>query len=160
VRVHLWATVVVSLAAAALAQVVATPPRAHPFKAAQIAAGKYLVDNVALCSSCHTPHLPNGAPVPGKSLMGAHVPLPAPTTGRWAKDAPRIAGLRRWEDDEIVILLTTGKLETGLPMRPPMPQFHMSEQDARAVVAYLRSLSPPPMKRMAKAHHAPLPGGK
>jgi Cytochrome c len=104
--------------------------------------------------------LPNGAPVAGKSLMGADMSLPAPIKGRWASDAPRIAGLRRWEDDEIVILLTTGKLETGLPMRPPMPQFHMSEQDARAVVAYLRSLSPPPVNRFAKVHHGPLPGGK
>jgi mono/diheme cytochrome c family protein len=160
VRVHLWATVVVSLAAATLAQVAATPPHAYPSKASQIAAGKYLVENVALCGSCHTPHLPNGASAPGKSLMGGHMSLPAPIKGRWAPDAPRIAGLRRWEDDEIVILLTTGKLETGLPMRPPMPQFHMSEQDARAVVAYLRSLSPPPVNRFAKVHHGPLPGGK
>jgi hypothetical protein len=28
-------------------------------------------------------------------------------------------------------------------LRPPMPVFHMSTEDAEAVVAYLRSLNPP-----------------
>lgn len=74
--------------------------------------------------------------------MGGRLAFTVPPTGRWANEAPQIAGLPRWEDDEIVILLTTGKLETGLAMRPPMPQFHMTEHDARAVVAYLRSLAP------------------
>lgn len=118
-------------------------------KAAQIAAGKYIVDDVAMCSDCHTPRLANGQLNKRKMLMGGHIAFTVPPTGHWASDAPQIAGLPRWEDDEIVILLTTGKLETGVAMRPPMPQFHMTKQDARAVVAYLRSLAPP-----KKATHA------
>jgi len=79
--------------------------------------------------------------------MGSHLAFKSlHPTARWVSDAPQIAGLPRWEDEEIVILLTTGKLETGLTMRPPMPQFHMTKPDAEAVVAYLRSLIPPPKK--------------
>ena len=111
-------------------------------KAAQLAAGKYIVEDVAMCATCHTPRQPNGQLIKDRMLMGGRLAFTVPPSGRWANEAPQIAGLPRWEDDEIVILLTTGKLETGVAMRQPMPQFHMTEQDARAVVAYLRSLAP------------------
>jgi mono/diheme cytochrome c family protein len=128
--------------------------RPAPTRTAQLAAGKYIVEGVAMCADCHTPRLPNGQFIKQKTLMGGHLSYTVPPTKRWAAEAPQIAGLPRWEDDEIVILLTTGKLETGLPMRPPMPQFHMTEQDARAVVAYLRSLAPP--KKQSHLHpHLP-----
>ena len=142
------------LAVAAVAQATKHAHQAPTSKAAQIATGKYLVENVAMCSTCHTPRLPDGTFDTSKMLMGGPLPFKVPTIGRWAAEAPRIAGLTRWEDDEIVILLTTGKLETGLPMRKPMPQFHMSESDARAVVAYLRSLSPAPVKKSPKRRSA------
>jgi hypothetical protein len=41
-----------------------------------------------------------------------------------------------------VKLLTTGIWLDGKPLRPPMPQFRMSSQDAQAVVAYLKILKP------------------
>lgn len=110
----------------------------------QVETGKYIVEQVAHCGSCHTPRLPNGDFDDKKRLMGARQLFRPPRqNGRWADSAPRIAGLPRWEDEEVVILLMTGKLETGIAMRPPMPQFHMTKADAAAVVAYLRSLSPP-----------------
>jgi mono/diheme cytochrome c family protein len=155
-RLKIAGGLLLMLAVVAAAQATKHTHPAPASKAAQIAAGKYLVENVAMCSTCHTPRLPDGNFDTSKMLMGGQLPFKVPTTGRWAKDAPRIAGLRRWEDDEIVILLTTGKLETGLPMRKPMPQFHMSESDARAVVAYLRSLSPTPVKKSPKARSSVL----
>ncbi len=62
--------------------------------------GRYLVEQVALCGDCHTPHNEKGEPIREKLLQGAP------------------------------------------PGRPPMPQYRFSEEDATAVVAYLRSLAP------------------
>jgi len=45
----------------------------------------------------------------------------------------------------MVTLLTTGVWRDGKRPRPPMPQFRMTQQDAQAVVAYLKSLNPPPL---------------
>jgi mono/diheme cytochrome c family protein len=144
VRVSGLATALLLLAVAGTAQVSRSSVSYSGEKPKQspVATGKYIVENVAMCSTCHTPRLPNGALNQTQALMGGHLAFSVPRTRRWASDAPRIAGLSRWEDPEIVILLTTGKLETGLAMRSPMPQFHMTEEDARAVVAYLRSLAP------------------
>ena len=144
--------VITLFAAAAVAQLSvgqSSPPQSKP---AQIAAGKYIVENVAMCSTCHTQRLSSGEFIAKRHLMGGRLVFKVPAAGRWADEAPQIAGLPRWEDQEIVILLTTGKLETGLSMRPPMPQFRMSKQDAEAVVAYLRSLASP--KRSARAREA------
>jgi mono/diheme cytochrome c family protein len=40
----------------------------------------------------------------------------------------------------MVTLLTTGIWNTGKELRDPMPKFHMTREDAAAVVAYLKSL--------------------
>jgi mono/diheme cytochrome c family protein len=42
----------------------------------------------------------------------------------------------------MIRLLTTGVWTDGNHLRPPMPQFRMSREDAAAVVAYLRALTP------------------
>jgi hypothetical protein len=57
----------------------------------------------------------------------------------WANTAPEIAGLPGWKDEQIVTFLMTGKLD-GKEPNPPMPGYRFSAVDARAVVAYLRSL--------------------
>ena len=47
-------------------------------------------------------------------------------------------------DEDMIRLLTTGVWIDGSHLRPPMPQFRMSRDDAESVVAYLRSLRPGP----------------
>jgi mono/diheme cytochrome c family protein len=44
----------------------------------------------------------------------------------------------------MVKLLTTGIWTSGEHLRPPMPQFRLSPEDAEAVVAYLKSLNAQP----------------
>jgi hypothetical protein len=56
--------------------------------------------------------------------------------------APRLAGIPGWDPDDLTTLLETGRRRDGSSPRPPMPPFRMHEDDARAVVAYLSSLSP------------------
>lgn len=109
----------------------------------RIARGKYIVEGVAMCGMCHTPRTDSGEIDTSRSLDGAAVwLLPARPTGNWPLKAPRIAGTPPASDDDMVRLLTTGVWTDGTHLRPPMPQFRMSREDAEAVVAYLRSLTP------------------
>ena len=58
------------------------------------------------------------------------------------KTVPSGRGSSPPSDEELVQLLTTGIWKNGNHLRPPMPQFRMSREDAEAVVYYLRSLTP------------------
>ena len=108
-----------------------------------VARGKYLVENVARCGDCHSPRDQKGAPIAGKELRGAPLTFKATTPpSDWADKAPNIAGLRAWETSDAVKFLMTGIAYNDLPPRPPMPQYHMNKEDAEAIVAYLKSLSP------------------
>jgi mono/diheme cytochrome c family protein len=111
-------------------------------QAALTARGKYLVDGVARCGQCHTPRDNAGVEDRRHSLEGAPLWLnPAQPMADWPLRAPRIAGNPSATDDELVRLLTTGIWKDGTRLRAPMPQFRMSAEDAKAVAAYLRSLS-------------------
>jgi mono/diheme cytochrome c family protein len=135
----LWGRVVavLAIAGAVLAFSAAT---SRPTK---IAHGKYVVEGVARCGDCHSPHDEKGEPIAGKELRGATlvfkptIPMPV-----WADQAPNIAGLRGWETDAAVKFLMTGIAYNDLPARPPMPQYRLNREDAEAVVAYLKSLTP------------------
>jgi mono/diheme cytochrome c family protein len=116
---------------------------APPATPEQIARGKYLVDAVARCGDCHSPHNEKGEPLPGKDLRGATLDFkPLTPIPVWADRAPNIAGMRGWEQDDAVKFFMTGIAYNDLPARPPMPQYKMNKEDAEAVVAYLKSLSP------------------
>jgi mono/diheme cytochrome c family protein len=123
----------------------ATFPAVNNENSSLIARGKYIVDNVAICSQCHTPLNAQGQLDTNRWLEGAPVRLQPPRpNAEWPLQAPRIAGNPPGTDSEMVKLLTTGLWRNNEPLRPPMPQFHMSDEDARAVVAYLKSLTPKP----------------
>lgn len=112
---------------------------------ALIARGKYIVEGVAMCGQCHTPRNGHGEADRNQALQGAPLWLqPAGPVGDWPSQAPRIAGIPPGTEAQLVTLLTTGVWRDGKRPRPPMPQFRMTRQDAQAVVAYLKSLNPPP----------------
>jgi len=103
--------------------------------------GRYLVHDVALCVQCHSPRDENGNLLETKLLSGARIPFDSPYPGlSWAYQAPNIRGMTGYTEEEAVRLLTRGITRGGSPPRPPMQQFHMTTEDARAVVAYLKSL--------------------
>ncbi len=106
-----------------------------------VARGKYIVEDVAMCGTCHTPRSSNGQLDSGRWLAGASVPyLPAQPTSNWPIQAPRIAGRPPATDAQMITLLTTAVWTNGEPLRDPMPKFHMTRADAEAVLAYLKSL--------------------
>ncbi len=137
------AGVVLLTAAASLSGHAQDAKKAAPAPAtgSAVARGQYLVEDVAMCGTCHTPRHANGTLDRSQWLAGAPVPYqPSQATADWPTVAPRIAGLPPASNDGMVTLLTTGVWITGKQLRDPMPKFHMTKADAEAVVAYLKSL--------------------
>jgi mono/diheme cytochrome c family protein len=103
--------------------------------------GQYIVENVAMCGTCHTPRMPDGELDRSQWLAGAPNPyLPARPDPNWPLRAPRLAGLPPTNDAGMITLLTTAIWIDGKPLRDPMPKFHMTRADAEAVLAYLKSV--------------------
>ena len=67
--------------------------------------------------------------------------VPAQGQLNWPLMAPRIGGTPPASDGDLVRLLTTGVWTNGEQLRFPMMPFRMSEADARAVIAYLKTPS-------------------
>jgi mono/diheme cytochrome c family protein len=143
------------LAASVFASVLASSPAwgqstpAKPARAsdrsALVSRGKYIVDGVAMCGTCHSPHFSSGAIDTAHYLEGAPLWLnPTMTIPGWPLRAPRLVGTPPGTDAELITLLTTGEWKDGKRLKQPMPQFRMTREDAEAVIAYLRSLTPGP----------------
>jgi mono/diheme cytochrome c family protein len=110
----------------------------------ETARGKYLVEGVAMCGQCHTPRDGDGNLDRSKWLQGAPVPW-TPANGAMSSFpmiAPRIGGNPPASDTDMIKLLTTGIWTNGKQLRFPMMPFRMSEADAKAVVVYLKSVTP------------------
>jgi hypothetical protein len=115
----------------------------HTPAAVGVTRGKYLVEQVGLCGDCHTPRNDKGEFVREQWLKGATLDFkPIAPVPVWVEKAPAIAGLPGWEKDAAIRFLMTGVGNNELPSRPPMPQFRFNVQDAQAIVAYLKSLTP------------------
>lgn len=112
-----------------------TPPHGD------IARGAYLAQHVAMCVECHSGRDSTGAIVESERFMGGPIPLGPPWAGDWAPRAPRNRGLPGYTDEEGIRLLTRGAIDRqGRQLRPPMPRFRMTPQDAADIVAFLKSL--------------------
>jgi mono/diheme cytochrome c family protein len=112
---------------------------------ANVMRGKYLVEEVAKCSECHTPRDAQGQLEASRWLQGAPTWIaPVRPTANWAYNAPALAGFRAYSDADAVNILEKGKGPNGADLRPPMHIYHMSHADALAIVAYLRSLPSSP----------------
>jgi mono/diheme cytochrome c family protein len=114
----------------------------------QLARGKYLVEHVSDCYSCHSQRDWSrfGAPItPGTEYGGGdpifdqRIGLP----GRFLPVNLTPHNLSRYSDGELVRVLRTGVTKEGEPLFPIMPYRNyreMTERDLHAVIAYLRSL--------------------
>ena len=67
-----------------------------------MARGRYIVEDVAVCSQCHTPHNSPTSLDRMKWLQGAALWFkPAMPAGDWPLEAPRIAGIVPGTDEDI-----------------------------------------------------------
>ena len=133
--------------AALLMIAVAALPLAARGDESAVERGKYLV-TLGGCGDCHTPGALIGSPDPQRRLGGSDVGFGDPASGVWV--GPNLTpdnetGLGAWTDDQIVAAITQGIRPDGRKLSPimPWPSFsHLTADDARAIVAYLKSLPP------------------
>jgi mono/diheme cytochrome c family protein len=102
--------------------------------------GAYLVNTVAQCGNCHTPRNSKGELDTTRHLQGAPIWFKSTKIKfeKWEDTAPDLtpSGLAsKWGEEKLVKFLSTGGQADA-----PMPVFKLTVGDARAVVAYLRSL--------------------
>ena len=122
--------------------------------------GTYLVNSVVACGNCHTQQTPNG-PAEGMELAGGllidfpeftvHTPniTPDPETG-----------IGNWTDQQIIDAIREGRRPDGRIIGPPMPielYREISDDDIRAMVAYMRSVKPVRNAVAVSEYRIPLP---
>jgi mono/diheme cytochrome c family protein len=112
---------------------------------AQVARGRYLV-TISGCSDCHTPGALLGAPDMKRYLGGSDVGFAIPGAGVFVGQnltPDKETGLGAWTDEQITAAIRTGKTPHGRELSPVMPYpalSHLSDADAQAIVAFLKSL--------------------
>jgi cytochrome c553 len=134
---------------------------------AQVERGKYLV-GITGCHDCHSPKLnaalepdmaralsgrPTTTPVPAATKTEIHASLDFTAFGGpWGQtvaanltpDATTGIGTR-YNEAQFIVAMRTGKRPNGTTMQPPMPNVvyqNMTDDDLKALFAYLRSLKP------------------
>ena len=116
--------------------------RATTLPPGNIEHGRYLAEHVAMCIECHSRRDASGNILPSDVFEGGPIPFAPPWPNDWANRAPRNKGLPGYSDEQALRLLTEGAIgRDGKQLRPPMPRFRMTRQDAADVIAFLRSLS-------------------
>ncbi len=113
----------------------------------EVARGKYLV-SIMGCGDCHTPGYFLGKPDFQHKLSGSDVGFEMPGLGiHWGPNlTPDPAtGLGKWSDADIITAIRTGVTPDGRKLLPIMPYGDfaaLTDDDAHAIVAYLRTLPP------------------
>jgi len=129
------------------ASIASTKPHSVPAPAAdksQIERGRYLVENVAMCGECHTPRNAQGDLDRNAWLQGAPIWIrPVKPIQNWADNVPALAGFPSFTQDQAEQVLEKGIGPLGEALRPPMHVYHMNPEDAKAIIAYLKSLPAP-----------------
>lgn len=115
----------------------------------RVARGSYIVNQAASCGACHTPRAGNdilgsertdaflaGGSVITEAELGATLAIPNIT--------PDVeTGVGGWSDDELMRAIRDGIHRDGhllIPMMPFTSYQHMSDEDVRSVIAFLRSI--------------------
>ncbi len=131
----------------ALPNVGAAPDLKIAYTPEKIARGKYLANNVAVCTDCHSTRdwtkfagpLIEGTLGKGGEQFGKEAGFP----GEYFSKNITPAGISRYTDGELFRLITTGVTKEGRAMFPVMPYRNygkMDPEDIESIIAYIRSL--------------------
>jgi len=122
----------------------ATRPPASSPRGASVENGKYLVENVSLCGSCHTERDAKTGRFTGAQFTGSTGFVDDFNPKRtWSPPnitrAPNTGKLGKLSEDEFVARLRAGRVIPGSPM--PWQNFkNMNEDDLRAIYKFLASV--------------------
>lgn len=106
--------------------------------------GRYLVEVVAGCPTCHTPVDSSMQPIPSMRFAGGFEF--ADVFGTWRGPnitQDRETGIGEWTDEQIVTAIREGRRPDGELLYVIMPYLlynRLSDADARAIVTYLRTI--------------------
>lgn len=113
----------------------------------QVARGAYLA-NIMDCGGCHNTGAFTPKPNLATPLSGSDIGFEVPGLGIFYPPnltPDKKTGLGAWSDADVIAAFTTGVRPDGRQLAPAMPWMsygHISKDDATALVAYLRSLTP------------------
>lgn len=118
--------------------------------------GTYLMKSIVACGACHT------NPAPGSSeLAGGQRFSDIAFTAHAANLTPDPeTGIGAWTDEQVIAGFREGRRPRGSTIGPPMPismYRGVSDEDARAIVAYLRALKPVMNKVPRSTYRIPAP---
>ncbi|KAA9132769.1 cytochrome c [Marinihelvus fidelis] len=125
-----------------------------------IECGRYIVEVIGACGNCHTPVGPEG-PDTSKHLAGGmtfEFPGMAITVPNITPD--KETGIGAWSDAEIIRAFREGVRPDGRVLGPLMPialYREISDGDAAAIVAYLRTVPPVNNATEVSRYDFPLP---
>lgn len=144
IQTSAWTLPVIAVAGAAV--LAACGPSA-PTAGDKVKRGEYLVA-LAACSDCHTPGALLGKPEMDKVFSGGSVGLQIAELGTFFPPnltSDEATGLGKWSEDDIVKAVRTGVRPDGRQIAPVMPYSSyakLTDEDAYAMAAYLKSLAP------------------
>jgi len=133
-------------AAAAFSMVAVVAGAVSPAAAQDKRRGEYLA-TIMDCGGCHTPGALAGQPDQARHLGGSNVGFQIPNVGIFYPPnlTPDETGLGGWSEKEIVTAVRTGVRPDGRLLVPVMPYHNygkLTDADAGALAAYLKSLKP------------------
>src|SRR5437764_6935126 len=124
--------------------------------------GRYLVTTIGACGNANTPRDAAGKPIAGRELAGGFEfddPGLGHIVGTNITPDPE-TGIGSWTATQIVTALRDGRRPDGMLIRPPMPipvYRQLSDGDAAAIAAYLKSVKPVRNKVGEAQYKVPLP---
>jgi len=121
-------------------------PAAAEDQQALLARGDYLVNGPVACGTCHNTRAKDFSFVPGMAFAGGfHLVDPGFDVYTANITSDKETGIGTWSDSDIITALREGKDKEGKIIFPPMPvptYNSMSDDDVKAIVAYLRTIKP------------------
>ena len=135
----------VSVAVATLVSGLALPAMAQD-QDALLKRGEYLMNGPVACGNCHNTRAEDMSFVPGMEFAGGFHIVDKGIDAYAANITPDPdTGIGTWTDEEIITAIREGKTPEGEIIFPPMPvptYNNMSDDDVKAIVAYLRTVKP------------------
>ena len=118
--------------------------------------GAYLMKGPVACGNCHTNPAPGSLELGGGTRFAelAFTAIAANLT-----PDPE-TGITQWTDADLINGIRNGKRPRGSTIGPPMPiaaYRGISDDDVKAIVAYIRSVKPVVNKTARSAYRVPLP---